>query len=164
MPRVNKMRTDERMASDRLLIEIQKWDWSLHVGLSPASAPIEQRFQGGLLYTRGLDIEGQVVAPKTHRTKSIRIWISPLGPDIVFGLDELQDVGRLYYEADHLEGTDLVAKLFLPQDALENTITCLSSIWRYVHIWVGGDDTAPSPITDFSVSREIPKNLALTAA
>ena len=148
------------MNSDRFLVEIQKWDWSLHVGLSPTSMPVEQRFQGGLLYTRGLDIEGQVVAPKDYRAKSIRIWVSPLGPDIVFGPDGLQDVGRFYSKSGRPGGTDLEASLFLPQSALENAITCLGSIWRYVHIWIDRDNTDPSSITDFSFSREVHKNLA----
>ncbi|ODT64452.1 MAG: hypothetical protein ABS77_00585 [Phenylobacterium sp. SCN 69-14] len=148
------------MTSDRFLIEIQKWDWNLHVGLSPPSTPVEQRFQGGLLYTRGLDIEGQVVAPKAHRAKSIRIWVSPLGPDIDFSPEGLQEVGRFYYEASRPEETGLEASLFLPQSALENVITCLGSIWRYVHIWTEGDDTAPASVTDFSFSREVPRNLA----
>jgi hypothetical protein len=147
------------MDSSRFLIEIQSWDWSLHVGLCPTAMPAEQRFQGGLLYTRGLDIEGQVVAPKACRAKSIRIWLSPQGPDIVFGPDGLQDVGRFYCESGRPGKADFEASLFLPESALESTMICLSSIWRYIHIWIDQDNIDPLPVTDFSFSRDVHKNL-----
>lgn len=73
---------DEPRADDgRLLIQIDTWEWGLFVGMSPESTPVEYRFQGGLLYARGIDITGRIRAPNTHRNKRVRVWISPWEPD-----------------------------------------------------------------------------------
>jgi hypothetical protein len=147
------------LSDTRLLVEIETWDWNLHVGLSPASAPPEDRFQGGLLYTRGLQIQGRVVAPKTHRSKTISIWISPIGPEVRFGEEGLKRVGQFYAYAEHSRGRNFGASLFLPEDSLSNAMICLSSTWRYVHLWVGEDLAGPQGIERFSFSRDIHENL-----
>ncbi|WP_397405170.1 hypothetical protein, partial [Phenylobacterium sp.] len=52
---------DPDALDNRLIIEILSWDWALHVGMAPDSVPQEQRHQGGLIYSRGLDINGRIV-------------------------------------------------------------------------------------------------------
>ena len=58
----------------RLMVEIEGWNWALTVGLSHPSTPPRYRFQGGLMYTRGIDIAGRIRAPSIHRGKQIRIF------------------------------------------------------------------------------------------
>ena len=86
--------TDHSAPDNRLLIEILSWDWALHVGMAPDGVPQEHRHQGGLLYGRGLDIVGQIVAPERRHGQSVRVWIAPCSPDLAFGPGGLGDVGR----------------------------------------------------------------------
>src|SRR5687767_5495266 len=83
----------------RYMVAISEWNWGLYVGLGPESTPPEYRFQGGLTYTRGIDIMGRVRAPLVHRGKLMRIWISPFGSEITFGAEGLDEVGQFYERA-----------------------------------------------------------------
>jgi hypothetical protein len=80
----------------RFLVGINSWDATLHVGLSSDLHPPELRFQGGLAYIRGYDLEGYVVAPKAHRARRVRVNVSTFGEDIRFGPGEMDEVGQLY--------------------------------------------------------------------
>jgi len=152
------------METGRLLIEIKSWDVSLYVGLSPDAMPAEDRFQGGLLYSRGIDIKGFVLAPKTHRTKQVRIWVSPVGPEVVFGHDGRDDVGGFYKHLDPSGGAGFQANLYLPRASFESAIFSLGTIWRYVQIWVDDDQADLSPVTGFSFSADIHDNLVSWAS
>jgi hypothetical protein len=105
-----------------LLIEIVNWDWALHVGMSSESTPPEYRFQGGLLYSRGIDIEGRIVAPTSQAGKVIRIWVSPVGSEIEFGPDGLDEVGQFREYPDQPRGREFEVTLLLPQDSLAATV------------------------------------------
>ena len=108
-------------AEDRLLIEISDWDWGLHVAMAPELLPQEQRFQGGLLYRRSLDIIGTVVSPDRHSGKDIRLSLLPFGSDVQFGPDGLQELGQLYEAGDRASGAHFTSTLILPEDALPNS-------------------------------------------
>ena len=141
----------------RYLVEIASWDWEFHLGLSPRSVPKKHRFQGGLVYARGLTIEGTVLAPA--RNRAIRVWFSPVGPNISFGRGGLNRVGWLTEQSGPPAQTDFEATLYFPEDALAPFVSCLSSVWRYIHIWVDGDPHERAAVRDFSLSRELHSNL-----
>src|SRR4051812_48264554 len=91
-----KATQDPGFFDGRLLVEIEAWDGNLHVGLSSDGTPPEYRFQGGLNYTRGFDIQGRIAAPGAYRGRTIRIWLSPFGSDMRFGPDAMDEVGQLH--------------------------------------------------------------------
>lgn len=144
------------IVESRFLIEIDAWDWPLHIGLSSESMPLEHRFQGGLSYVRSLELEGRIAAPKLHRGKTIRVSLSPVGPDIRFGSDGLGLVGRLHIHPPALKAWDCSATLWIPEAALPTSAICLGSVWRYLHIWLLEDT---QDIAAFSFSSTFHKNL-----
>jgi hypothetical protein len=141
--------------SERFLIEIQTWDWNLFIGLLPATAATDSDPEGGLLYTRAVDITGVILAPEPARSKSIRISVTPFDTQTIFDGEGPPDVGRFYRSPENTSSADFAASLFLPESALDSTITCLSSIWRYAHIWADREDTDVSVIPYFRFSRDI---------
>lgn len=150
--------TDPGLFDGRLLIEIEAWDWALDVRLSPNAAPIETRFQGGLNYSRPIVVTGRIQAPRGHRGKGIRVWISPFGPELSFdaGLDRL---GQLRDRSkDQLE-QQLEARLYLPEGALGPALTALATVWRYIHLWTDEELAEVAGVTAFSFSADIPPRL-----
>ncbi len=144
---------DIEEAEDRFLIEISDWDWGLHVAMAPEHLPQEQRFQGGLLYSRNLDIIGTVTSPARYSGRAIRLSLLPIGPDIQFGPEGLQDLGQLYEAGDRASGAPLTSTLVLPEDALPVSVTTLASAWKYLHIWIEGDPAVRAAVTGFAFSR-----------
>jgi hypothetical protein len=142
----------------RLMVEIEGWNWALTVGLSHPSTPPRYRFQGGLMYTRGIDIAGRIRAPSIHRGKQIRIFVSTFGRKERFNLRS-GDVGRFYTKRLDEGGTPFEASLRLPEDALSNALICLGSTWKFLDIWTTTDD-ADSAVTIFSFSAAIHANIA----
>lgn len=145
--------------ANRFLIEIDAWDWPLHVGLSPETMPREYRFQGGLSYVRSLELEGRIAAPKIHRGQTIRISVTPFGPDIQFGSDGLELVGRLHRHEVKRHGWDCSATLWLPEAALPTCATCLGSVWRYLHIWRREGAPNIADLSAYSFSATLHRNL-----
>lgn len=144
----------------RFLIEIETWEPNLHVGLSRKSIPEEYRSPDGLDYLRNFDIRGRVAAPKAHRDKSIRVWLSPIGAEMRFGdeEEEMDEVGRLYFRSE--SGTlGPSASLMLPESALSFTVSCLASCWRYLHLWTFDERDEEASVSKFSFSSTIHKNL-----
>lgn len=144
----------------RFLIEIEAWEPTLHLGLSSEQIPMEFRFQGGLSYERSVDITGRVIAPKAHRDKSIRVWLSQFGAEVSFGPaeDQLNEVGRLYLRPE-ANISDLSASLDLPESSFPFAVTCLASCWRYLHLWMLDEDGGEASISEFSFSSIVHKNL-----
>lgn len=143
------------------MIEIEEWDWLLYVGLSHPSTPPKYRFQGGLMYTRGIDIAGRIRAPGVHRGKRVRVWISTFGPKVRFDLRS-GDVGRFHTDRLGEDGPPFDASLRMPEAALQDTLICLGSIWKFLDIWTVADQ-AGSAITAFSFSAAIPPSIATWA-
>lgn len=144
----------------RFMVEIAEWNWAVYVGLSPQTVPVEYRFQGGLNYSRGIEITGRVRAPNLHRGKLMRIWISPFGPEIDFGADGLDRVGQFYKDRPDAIGSNFQASLHLPEEALSPAITCLSSVWRYLDLWIDHYEGDEAAVTAFSFSANVHPNLA----
>jgi hypothetical protein len=150
---------DPQFFEGRVMVEITQWDWNLYVGFSPETVPIEYRFQGGLNYSRGLEIRGRVRAPSADRGKLIRIWLSPFGPDVGFGIDGLDSIGRFYRGRSEVDLSEYQASLYLPESALSPVVSCLSSIWRYLNFWTVDDGGDESPVSAFTFSATVHPNL-----
>lgn len=149
--------SNDTQSGDRFLIQISSWDWALQVGMAPESMPKEHRFQGGLLYSRSLDIDGKILAPESHRGRAIRLSFMGFGPDIEFGPEGLQELGQLHEGRNESRGPDFVATAILPQDALPTCATCLASVWGFLHLWTDGNPAERAAITDFAFSRLVHK-------
>lgn len=143
----------------RFLIEIASWEGDLHVGLASQLTPREARFQGGLAFTRGLEIRGRVVAPKGSFARSINIWVSTFGPELQFGDDGLDEVGQFRTVAEDDRIHDLTATLLIPEAVLPFAATCLGSAWKYLHIWTFDEEDGRAGVSAFSFSSSIHENL-----
>jgi hypothetical protein len=143
----------------RLLIEIEAWEGNLHVGLSSELTPLEYRFQGGLNYVRGFDLSCRMLAPKHQRGKLIRLWLSPFEPEMRFGPQGLDEVGQLNLNPPESLNVDFTGTLFFPEAALSTAATCLSTIWKYVHVWTFDERDDQASVSAFSFSSSIHKNL-----
>lgn len=144
----------------RFMVEIREWNWNLYIGLSPPGFPVEYSFQGGMNYSRGIEIIGKVRAPARHRAKVMRIWLSPFGAETTFGPDDGRHwVGRFYRDRPEADRSDFEASLDLPEEALSPAITCLSSVWRYLDIWITEYQGDEAPVAAFTFSGSIHPNL-----
>lgn len=138
----------------RYLIEIAEWDFGLHVAISPGVQPQENRFQGGLLYSRSLTILGAVVTPDGQPGKIIRLTFLPFGAQVEFGPNSLQELGQLYEAVDRRSSVQLSGTLIMPEDALPMALTALASVWKFLHIWTEGDVASRATVTGFTFSRD----------
>ena len=132
------------MSSTLYLVEIQSWDWPLHVGVRPRSAVADHHLEGDLLCVETLAIDGLVLAPEEHRSKRIHLSLYPLSREIIFGDRDERDVGRLYTDPVERKDLGFSANLFLPADTLQSAIFCFGSIWRRIHMWI---DDGPEPVS-----------------
>jgi hypothetical protein len=149
---------DPGFFKDRYLIEIETWDWGLSVGMMPQSTPEEGKPHGELLYTQGVDVRGRILAPKQWAGKLAAVWLSPAKVEYWAGPEALEEVGQFNHYEEQLNGLDFGASVLVPEDSLANVLTCLASIWRYVHIWT--EDPFPrASIQMASFSRDLHKNL-----
>lgn len=78
----------------------------------------------------------------------------PVGPDH----DEWDEVGRLYFSRPEMPR--LSATLLIPEATIPLAATCLSSIWKYIHIWTFDADAEEASISGFSFDTAIHRNLA----
>lgn len=155
---------DQSLFEGRILVEIKAWDANLHVGLCSDLVPPQQRFQGGLNYTRGFAIEGRIAAPRLHRDKAIEVSLAPFGPEILFGDDGLDEVGQLRFRRSKPQSPDLSATLLIPESSLAQTATCLGSIWKFIHLWTMDEEHDRAGIRAFSFSSTIHDNLSAWVA
>jgi hypothetical protein len=144
----------ESFFEGRWLVEIEAWNCPLFVRLSSAEMPREYTFQNGIDLGRTIDIQARVRAPAQHRGQNIQIHLTPVGPEH----NEWDEVGRLYFSRP--EQPRLNATLLIPEATVPLAATCLSSIWRYVHIWTFDADADEASVSGFSFGTKIHKNLA----
>ena len=135
------------------LIEIQSWDWPLHVGVRPRSSTTDPGGEGDLLCAESVAIEGLVLAPEKHRSKLIHLRLYPLPRETIFGDGDERCVGRLRKDPAVRRDLAFDANLFLPADTLQSVIFCLGSIWRRIHMWVD-DNGEAAAVTDFGFSAD----------
>lgn len=154
---------DSTIRENEFRIEILSWDWNLAVAISSELTPMEQRFQGGLSYVRGFQLWGRVATPEMHRGKTVRIWISPFGPEITFGPDEIDEVGRLRLRPPETHKADWTVSLMLPEDALTQLATCLGTVTKYLFIRIFDSDVYEASIDHYAFSASLPAGTAITA-
>jgi hypothetical protein len=142
---------------DEFRIEILSWDWDLAVAISSQMTPVEHRFQGGLSYIRGFQLWGRVVEPEAVRGKTVRIWIYPFGPELSFGPDELDEVGRIHLRPGSGNKTDWTASLLLPEDAVATLATCLGTVTKYLFIRIFEADANEASIDHYAFSASLPE-------
>jgi len=142
----------------RFMVEIEEWNWGLYVGLSHPGTPRRYRFQGGLMYNRGIDLAGRIRAPAAHRGEAITIWISPFDQKVRFNARS-GDVGRFYRNRVGEGRSPFEANLRLPQDALSNSLICLGSVWKLMDIWTASDEPE-TLVTAFCFSPTVHWNIA----
>lgn len=131
--------------------EILGWDGGLHLLPAPNGLPKAHRFQGGLIYSRSIEIEGRVVRPQELSGRRIRIWLSKLerwhfrrvGPAFI---------GILSDRTDELPGGGLEATIYIPKDAWETAIGCLGTIWRRLALNGVANEDGSVTILEFSFS------------
>lgn len=144
--------TSRPIREDEFRIEILSWDWNLAVAISSKLTPSEQRFQGGLSYVRDFQLRGRVVEPEAYGAKTVQVWISPFGPDITFGPDEIDEVGRLYLSAPTGNKADWTMSLMLPEDAVTALAMCLGTVTKYLFIRTFDPDAGEASISHYAFS------------
>lgn len=137
----------------RLVFQIESWDWPLFLGLAPALLPRAQRFQGGLVYSRSLDIVAKLVEPPSQGGKILRLSIMGFGPDVEFGPGSLEELGQIYYKEIGRGKNAFEGIAVIPNEALATSAFCLSSVWKFLHLAIRGDPTERAAITDLWFSR-----------
>ena len=150
---------DETLFDGQLLVEIEAWEGGLHVGLCSDLTPEEERFQGGLAYLRSFILSGRVVAPKSQRGRSIQLWVKPVGPEVRFGPEDLDEVGQIQLHSREAPAPDFRGSLFLPESGLLFAATCLSTNWKYLNILTFDERDGHASVSAFSFSSIIHKSL-----
>ena len=142
------------MSSTQFIIQIQSWDWPLHVGLKPHALTHNRRPDGGFLCSAVVVIDGLILLPEERRSKIIQLRLYPLAREVIGSGHEDLEVGRLNKNA--VEGGDFgfSASLFLPEDMLQNVLLCLSSKWQCVYLWVD-EGVESHAVTDFGFSGAV---------
>jgi hypothetical protein len=142
------------MRTTPFYVEIQSWDWPLHVGVRPGPAVTEHGPDEDLICAESITIEGVVLSPEEHQSKLIYLSLIPLPRETILGNRQERIVGRLHRDPVERKDLGFYANLFLPADTLEKAILCLGSKWRSIHMWVE-EDGEGCVVTDFGFSADI---------
>ena len=106
------------------LVELGCSDGGLSILPCPPSIPKAHRFQGGLIYSRMIDIEGQ-----------LETWH--------FSQHSPPYIGTICDRTDELPGGGLEVSLYVPKDAWLTAVGCLSTVWRRLEL-TGADGDGDS--------------------
>jgi hypothetical protein len=135
------------------VVELLSCDGGLHLLPAPDGVPKAHRFQGGLIYSPSIEIEGRVVAPKRLAGRRMRIWLSKLER---WHLNSSY-IGSLGDRTGVLPGGGLETSLYIPKDGWLTALECLASIWR--HLVLDGVEAEDGSVTilafSFSASPQI---------
>jgi hypothetical protein len=136
-----------------VLIELRSWDGGLSLLPCPPSVPKAHRFQGGLIYSRMINIEGRALAPAALAGRRVRVFLDQLHPSNSSRRSP-PHIGDLCDRTGELPGAGLEVSLYIPGDAWAPAVQCLSTIWRYLKLTsVEGDDHRMR-VVDFSFHSE----------
>jgi hypothetical protein len=132
-------------------VEILSFDSGLHLLPAPNRVPRAHRFQGGLIYSPSIEIEGRVVGPHRFADRRMRIWLSQLER---WHLSRVRPayIGTFYDRAGELPGGELEAMIYIPKDAWETAIGCLGTIWRWLKLNGVENEDGSVTILEFSFS------------
>jgi hypothetical protein len=119
--------------SQDFVVELLSSDGGLHLLPAPDGLPRAHRFQGGLIYSSSIVIEGRVVAPSALTDRRMRIWLSELGR-WHFSRTRLPYIGTLSDRTGELPGGGLEAMLYIPKDAWLTAVGSLGTIWRCLRV------------------------------
>jgi hypothetical protein len=135
------------------VVEILSCDGGLHLLPASKGLPRAHRFQGGLIYSSSITIEGRVVAPDRLAGKRMRIWLSQL-ERWHFSRTRPAYIGSLSDRTGELPGGGLEASLYIPKDAWVTAVECLGTIWRRLKL--NGVETEDGSVTilEFSFSAD----------
>ena len=133
------------------LVELGRCDGGLSLLSSPPTLPKAHRFQGGLIYSRMIEIEGRVLAPRSFTDRRVRIWLSQL-QSWNFRRRGAPDIGDIYDRTGELPGGGLETMLYLPKEAWLTAIECLSTTWRHLNLSGADGDGCRMTVVGFSFS------------
>ena len=140
-------------ARQDFFVELGRCDGGLGVLPCPPSVPKAHRFQGGLIYSRMIDIRGQVLAPQALAGRPMRIWLSQL-QKWHFSRTALPYLGTLSDRTNELPGGGLEASLYIPEAAWLPAVECLGSIWKRLKMTGADGDGFTMTLVDFSFSSD----------
>jgi len=141
------------MNSTQFVVQIESWDWPLHVGVKPRAVVDDLGRDGDLLCSEAIVIDGLILSPQEHAAKSIQCQLYPLPREAMFDGSEKRDVGRLHRKPIEGSESDFYASLFLPADTLHSAIVCLGSKCKASTCGsVTTPSPTPSPTLDFSAN------------
>lgn len=143
----------------RILIEIDTWEADFHLGMLPPGMPTEGSYLGGLIFVRGFDVRGRVLAPKELSGGTIDITLSPLPPDLLFIPSATNSVGRFYFRPENPGLRNNAVRLYMPEADLTHIATCLAANWKYVHVWISGKDENDAAVDSYSFSSAVHDDL-----
>ncbi|MBP7816293.1 MAG: hypothetical protein KA085_09215 [Phenylobacterium sp.] len=140
-------------ARQDFLIELRGYDGGLGLMPCPPSVPKAHRFQGGLIYSRMIEIEGRVVAPEGLAGRRMRIWLDQL-ESWHFSQGEPPHIGDICDRAGELPGGGLETTLHIPKDAWPTAVSCLGTVWRRLNLTGADGDGRSMRLIDFSFSSD----------
>ena len=132
-------------------VEILTCDGGLHLLPAPNGVPKAHRFQGGLIYSPSIEIEGRVVGPHQFADRRMRIWLSRL-ERWHFSRTRPACIGSFSDRAHELPGGGLEAMIYIPKEAWETAIGCLGTIWRRLKLNGAANEDGSVTILEFSFS------------
>jgi len=132
-------------------VEILSCDGGLHLLPAPSGVPKAHRFQGGLIYSDLIEIEGRVVGPDELSGRRIRVWLSKL-ERWHFSRARPVFIGSFSDRSGELPGGGLEAHIYLPRDAWDTAIMCLGTIWRRIKLDGAGNEDGSMTVLEFSFS------------
>lgn len=142
-------------AQQDFLVELRGCDGGLGIMPCPPSVPKPHRFQGGLIYSRMIEIEGRVLAPLMLADQRMRIWLDRL-EEWHFSQHSPPNIGDLFDRTGELPGGGLEASLYIPKDAWTAAVHCLGTTWRSLKLTGVNGDGYRMTIVDFSFSSGQP--------
>jgi hypothetical protein len=128
------------------VVEILGYDGGLRL-------PRAHRFQGRLIYSPSIEIEGRVIAPHALADRRIRIWLSQL-ERWHFSRTRPAYIGTLSDRTGEIPGGGLEAMLYVPKDAWLTAIGCLGTIWRRLKLNGVVNENGSVTILEFSFSAD----------
>lgn len=138
-------------AHQDFLIELRGSDGGLSLLPSHRLSPKKHRFQGGLIYSSMIEIEGRVLAPHAFGGHGMRIWLAQL-QEWHFSRHQPVYVGAVCDRTGELPGGGLEAALYIPKDAWLPAVNCLAAHWRRLSMRGVDGDGRRMTLVDFSFS------------
>lgn len=140
-------------ARQEFLVELLSTDGGLSILPCPPSVPKAHRFQGGLIYSRMIEIEGRVLAPEGLSGLRMRIWLDQL-ESWHLRRHKPPQLGNLSDRTAELPGGGLETTLHIPKDAWLTAVHCLGTVWRRLNLTGVDGDGRRMRLIDFSFSSD----------